>query len=153
MEITLTRLTQVLIASVATTVLPLGVLESQAGDLAASASVDVVSRYVWRGQVLTEDPVLQPAVTVSFLGLSLNVWGSLDLEDTHDSGSDLRLQEVDYTLSYGFSPTGWLDLEGGVIWYAFPGADTTEEVYGSATLTSCPLSRTRMASLFPSGNI
>ncbi len=74
-------------------------------------------------------------------GLTLNIWASMDATDINeDDGESWHMGELDYTLSYGFSPAEWLDLEGGVIWYTFPSADTTGEVYAGATLADCPLS-------------
>ncbi|MCF7854819.1 MAG: MipA/OmpV family protein [Candidatus Pacebacteria bacterium] len=107
--------------------------------------VDAVSNYVWRGQLLTDDPVLQPSVTVGYKGFSLNAWGSIDMTDVNEVGDeDYRLQEVDYTLSYAFSSVEGLDLEGGVIHYDFPGTgfDATRELYGSAALSSMFLAPT-----------
>lgn len=106
---------------------------------------DVVSDYVWRGQLLTDDPVIQPYIDVGAYGLNFNVWGSIDMTDINENGDeDFRLQEVDYTLSYGFTPAAGLDLEAGAIYYDFPGTgfDSTQEVYLSAGLSSLPLSPT-----------
>ncbi len=98
---------------------------------------DLFSKYVWRGMILTDDPVLQPSLTLSMAGFSLNVWGSVDLTDINEGeGEEYHLQELDYTLSYGFTPTEGLDLEVGVIAYTFPGTpyDATSEAYISASL-------------------
>ncbi len=106
---------------------------------------DAVSTYVWRGQVLTDDPVFQPTATVSYKGLSLNVWGSLDMTDIHEtSGHTWRLQEVDYTLAYAYSPIAGLDLQGGAIAYTFPGTTfaSTAELFAAATLSKVPLAPT-----------
>jgi hypothetical protein len=49
-----------------------------AGAAEAELSVDALSRYVWRGQVLNDDASLQPSLTVDAgHGFSLNVWGSM----------------------------------------------------------------------------
>ncbi|MFO7821751.1 MAG: TorF family putative porin [Lentisphaeria bacterium] len=109
------------------------------------AGVDVVSDYVWRGQLLTDDPVIQPSIDVGAHGFNFNAWGSIDMTDVNENGGeDFRLQEVDYTLSYGFSPSEGVDLEVGAIYYDFPGTgfDSTQEVYLSAGLSSLPLSPT-----------
>lgn len=109
--------------------------------LSVGASADWVSHYVWRGMLLTDDPVVQPSVTVSAGGLSLNVWGSIDATEVNeDNGEDGRLQEVDYTLSYAASPMEGLDLEGGFVWYTFSSYDSTGEVYGKVTLPCVLLS-------------
>lgn len=57
-------------------------------------SADLQSRYVWRGQALGGNaPCLQPAATISWKGLSLDLWGSYSLNST-------EYQELDWTLSY-----------------------------------------------------
>lgn len=38
--------------------------------------VDVVSRYVWRGQIYGDAPCIQPWAGVSFAGFTLGAWGS-----------------------------------------------------------------------------
>lgn len=137
-------------------VVMLGLAVSQAGGQELPVSLelgaDIVSKYVWRGQLLTDDPVVQPSATVSFAGLSLNVWGSVDSTDINEKGDDptgpeYRLQEADYTLSYALSPVDGLDLEAGLIYYDFPGTGLygTNEVYVSIALSDLPLSPTLAA--------
>lgn len=107
-------------------------------DLSYGAGADIVSEYVWRGQLLTDEPVIQPYVEVSSGGLCLNIWSSIDTTDTNEVGNETyRIQEVDYTLSYGGTVTEGLDMEGGVIYYDFPGTgfDATQEAYVSASLS------------------
>jgi hypothetical protein len=120
-------------------------------QLGAGSSVDVelgadfVSHYVWRGQLLTDGPVIQPSVTASWRGLRLNVWASVDATDVNEQGSEhVRIQEVDYTLSYTFSPVEGLDLAGGLIEYDFPGTrfDATQELFASASASAVPLAPT-----------
>lgn len=61
-----------------------------------STAVDLQSRYVWRGQPLgMEGPSLQPGATVSYGGLSLDVWGAYNI-GIYD------YQELDWTLAYTF---------------------------------------------------
>lgn len=64
-----------------------------------SVSADVVSRYIWRGQVLG-DAAIQPTAGLSYKGFALDAWGSFGFIDKQDS------KEFDLTLSYtnkGFS--------------------------------------------------
>lgn len=116
---------------------------SQEPVIEAGAGLDIVSHYIWRGQLLTDDPVMQPYVEFGAHGFTLNAWGSVDMTDINeDGGEDFRFQEIDYTLSYAMSPADALDLEGGLIYYDFPGtglAETAEE-YLSAALPKLPLS-------------
>ena len=110
-----------------------------------SGGVDVVSDYVWRGQLLTDDPVIQPYFGIGAKGFSLSVWGSVDTTDYNESGGEeFRFQEVDYSLSYSLSPAEGLDLTTGVIYYDFPGtgAAATSETFVSAALSDLPLTPT-----------
>ena len=84
------------------------------------------SKYVWRGIVVTEDPVFEPSVEVAVGDLTLNVWANIDTTDVNDF--DGQANEIDYTLDYTMS-FEWLSVSVGAIHYAFPQAhvfDTTE---------------------------
>lgn len=127
-----------------------------------SASVDTafVSKYIWRGQRLTNDWSFQPSLTVGVGGFAFNAWGTMDLtkvnpgdnvtipEDPasisgdNDGGLQGHFSEVDYTFSYDHS-FEHVSLGGGVIVYTFPQRSstlpTTEEIYLSASFDSVPL--------------
>ena len=133
-----------LVAVAGVTAAGLGLAQARAGaPVSVSVSADLVSKYVWRGILVTDDPVFQPSVTASWKGLSLNVWGSVDLTDVNENpGDNYRLQEVDYTGSYSFSPVKGLDLTGGAILYTFAGFPDTSEVFATAALSCVPLTPT-----------
>lgn len=59
-----------------------------------TVSADVVSRYIWRGQVLG-DAAIQPTVGLSYKGLSLSGWASLGFVDSQKYD-----KEYDLTLAY-----------------------------------------------------
>jgi hypothetical protein len=101
------------------------------GPLNLNAEVAAHSKYMWRGIIITDDWVVQPSLSASVLGFGVNFWGNLDLSDANDT--EFKLNEVDYTLTYGL-PLPLLDLEGGLIHYRFPNTDTdaTTELYLSA---------------------
>lgn len=108
-------------------------------SLAGAADVEydlaLYSAYVWRGLTVTDGAVLQPAVDISHAsGVSLNVWGNLDLDDVNDLAGELS--EIDLTLAYEVPTGSALGLEVGWIEYLFPstGYPTTREVYVSAGL-------------------
>lgn len=68
----------------------------------ADLSVAVLSDYIWRGQELSYDSiVVQPSMTVSYMGFSANLWGNLDT-DPYAPGEDdpANWSETDFTLSY-----------------------------------------------------
>lgn len=78
-----------------------------------SVGADVVSRYVWRGQVLG-DAAIQPNASLSYKGVSLSAWGSYGFLNTMDT------KEFDLTLSYsadGFN-IGVTDY-----WFSYYGAN------------------------------
>lgn len=107
-------------------------------DVTVDVSVDYVGKYIWRGQVLTNDPVLQPAVTVGMDKLSLGVWGNYDT--TNISGERGEFTEIDYTLDYTDALPG---VEGaffsaGAVYYSFPRAlnvtSATTELYAGISM-------------------
>jgi len=103
----------------------------------------VLSAYIWRGQELSRhSAVIQPATTVSYKGVSLNVWGNLDLRP-YASGAEkysANYTETDFTLSYTHK-IGIVSLTGGYIYYALaaPYANGTDpldsqEIFASVAL-------------------
>ena len=96
------------------------------------AGLALNGKYVWRGQVVTPDPVLQPDVTVNFLGFSAGFWGNIDTNDVN--GMEWEFNEVDWTLGYEMN-LPLLNLGAGFINYTFPGSDasgTTEFYLGAS---------------------
>ena len=94
--------------------------------VSCDAEAAVVSRYVWRGLVLTDDPALQPGFTVTWRNFSFNFWGNLDIGDANDNAGEFN--ETDLTFTYGLE-LGKLTLSAGVLHYDFPNTvygDTTE---------------------------
>lgn len=96
-----------------------------------SMSVDFeafqASKYVWRGLVCNDEPVVQPSLTVSWQsGVSLNLWGSFDQTDFGDAKG--KFSELDYTLGYDWK-SGGKDWTVGYAVYTYPNttfADTSE---------------------------
>jgi hypothetical protein len=112
-----------------------------------AAELTFASRYLWRGQLLTDDPVLQPAVDVGYGDFNLNVWANLDL--TSFNGDEGEFNEVDLTLDWSRSfDVGPFDaaVSAGAIAYLFPNTafgDTLEvfasvgaEVFGHPTVSA-----------------
>ncbi|MBI5552630.1 MAG: MltA-interacting MipA family protein [Desulfobacterales bacterium] len=98
----------------------------------ATATLDAMSAYVWRGITVNDSPVLQPSLDVSKNGFGANVWANYDLDEYYnDAPDDNEFSEVDLTLYYGFKVSD-LEVTVGVIQYLFPaGGLSTREVYGS----------------------
>ncbi|HBG77762.1 MAG TPA: hypothetical protein DDW84_02775 [Phycisphaerales bacterium] len=101
-------------------------------DFAFNLTSDFYSKYVWRGQLLNDDPVFQPGISVGYKGFTFGVWGNADL--TNYTGNSGEFTEFDYTLSYSgkFNPDGKLGYTLGVVHYQFPSSflDTTEIFWG-----------------------
>ena len=97
-------------------------------------TTDFFSKYVWRGQVLTDDPVWQPGISMAYGGFTAGIWANMDLDGTF-SGD---FTEVDYYLDYSGSLTETIGYSVGYIYYNFPevltsGGDT-QEVYAGLSL-------------------
>jgi len=102
------------------------------------ASVDFLSKYIWRGQNIDDDPVFQPSISAAYGNLAASIWGNLELTNINDKSGDFS--EIDYSLGC----TGTLPrVDGvgysiGVIYYDFPSSaadgtrtpDTTEVYWG-----------------------
>ena len=57
----------------------------------ASVYVDFLNQYVWRGYALSDahkGMVIQPSVTASYRGFSLNVWGNFDTVNKNPAGPE-----------------------------------------------------------------
>ncbi len=128
--------------------------------LSFSADLAASSKYIWRGQRLTDGWSLQPAGTLGIGDFSLNVWGNMDLEAVNEgdalflkgnptapAGDNNGLQghfsEVDYTFSYAI-PLKNVGLETGAIVYTFPersaSLPSTVEIYSGINFEMLPLS-------------
>ncbi|MCK5451585.1 MAG: hypothetical protein KAI70_07460 [Candidatus Omnitrophica bacterium] len=120
-----------------------------------SVSNDFCTKYIWRGQNLGEEPVLQNDYSLSKYGITLDLWTSYTLNNdkSKDGGRYSEYTEVDYTIDYSFSPAELLGLMGSDSWeyleplgvsigytyYTFPNVDwdsngfDTHEVYVGAS--------------------
>jgi hypothetical protein len=118
-----------------------------------TSDAEVASKYVWRGQRLTNDWSLQPSATIARKGFSFGIWGSMDLTAVNEGdslflpqnpaaapGTHRGLQghfsEVDYTFGYSHS-SSLGSLTAGTVLYTFPdrGASlcSTSEAYAGFT--------------------
>jgi hypothetical protein len=116
------------LAALAVTKVAMIALAGPAAAIEVDLALPVVSQYVWRGWIIDPEPSFQPSLTVSALGFSVNLWGSLDLTD-HNGHRD-EFTEMDTTVEYGraFGP---LTAAAGADYCVFPGiAPFTSEFYG-----------------------
>ena len=94
---------------------------------------DYLSKYIWRGQNLDDDNVFQTGLSAGYGGLTMSIWGSLEL--TNINGNNNELTEVDYSLDYSgdFPGLSGVGYSVGLIYYDFPNTqakDTTEVYWG-----------------------
>ena len=94
----------------------------------AIGDLDFYSAYVSRGQVNSDRPVIEPALTVKKHGVRLNVWGNLDLSD--QVTGNRQFSEVDLTAAYDF-PVPVIETSAGIIEYLYPNTPrpSTREVF------------------------
>jgi len=96
-------------------------------------SADFNGKYIWRGQVITDDPVFQPGVTMGIDKFTAGFWGNVNLtdyaEDTAGTYSGGSFTEYDYSLDYTTSVMEGVDLSVGAINYYFPSFEDTTELY------------------------
>ena len=101
-------------------------------DFSIGVTADFFSKYVWRGQNLVDDWVLQPGMNISYRGITASFWGNLDLTDENYNKDEFS--EIDLTLDYSGQVPGAdiLNYTFGVIYYDFPvsgAGDDTWEIY------------------------
>lgn len=116
----------------------------------ANASLSLLSGYMWRGQLASDEAVLQPSLTAKDAnGFSFNAWANMDLTDNNSltvydatgagtkKDAENEFWEYDLTLAYALPLKGPVTASLGVIQYTFPvlGA-STREVYGTVGLNT-----------------
>lgn len=113
------------------------------GDgLGIDITADFFSKYVWRGQLLNDNYVFQPGISTTMGGLTLGVWGNMDMTNEATKGGDMT--EVDYYVDYSGDLTEGIAYSIGAVYYDFPTYDpvvddTTEIYVGLAfDLPLCP---------------
>lgn len=103
-------------------------------DISVGAGVDFYSKYIWRGQNLVDEPVLQPSAYVGIENFTASVWGNYALTDDED------WTELDYTFDYTTSlafvspKLEKLSVSFGYIYYDFPHLppnNDSQEVYAA----------------------
>ncbi len=104
--------------------------------LSADITLDGNSLYVWRGQLLTNDPVFQPGLSIGAYGFTGSIWANLEMTEINEAGGEFS--EIDYALDYSGSMPGFetLGYSAGIIQYVFPtlsgdSLSTTEIYFGA----------------------
>lgn len=96
----------------------------------ATAEIGLLSSHVWRGQVLNNDFILQPQVTVAQYGVSLNIVGDYDL-GSNWLGVSSDFSELDISLAYTLPLNiNEASVDVGVIGYHYPANGTAVSPFG-----------------------
>jgi len=106
-------------------------------------SVDMLSQYIFRGIAFSRHSVVfQPSFTISYKGLSANIWGNFDTSERNPYGlitpnrDGAKWNETDITVSYSREIIKNLTLSGGIIYYALDSntaANDSFEIFGTAS--------------------
>ncbi len=95
------------------------------------ASLDLNSRYIWRGMAWSQGPVLQPSVWSSLLGFNILAWANADLGlDTGRRG----FNEIDVFVE-GTSGRSGLAVVPGLNLYTYPGRGEDSPWTAEAVIT------------------
>lgn len=109
-------------------------LYAEEPKVSGTASVDIMSNYVWRGQKLSNSWVVQPSVGITYGSFGANLWSNYDSDRAEAISSDTghgEFTETDLTLNYSFSVDKF-NFVAGYIYYALEGANDTQEFYFSS---------------------
>ena len=94
-----------------------------------------VSKYIWRGQNLSNTASMQPGLGFSYKNFSISSWSNFAHTPIGDSGvAGNHWTEHDLTVDYGFALSDKIALNVGYINYAFPNFTEgrySSEIYGS----------------------
>jgi len=139
-----------------------------AAQVTVGADVGLNSRYMFWGLTLSNRPVVQPDIYLTYAGFTAGVWGNLEVSkdgdpsDLTSGGTRSGITEVDYWLEYN-RDVGPTAVKLGVIRWTYSQENTgslspyatqanfpqltengpdinSTELYGAVTLSSVPLS-------------
>ena len=120
---------------------------AQSGESPAQIGADLglYSKYIWRGMVWDEDPVLQPDLWLIVGRLTMTVWGNMDLTDD-DGDVEGQFNEWDGYIDVNLGARGPLSFGAGLYLMDFIepsgvgsttvelGASASADVIGNPTL-------------------
>jgi hypothetical protein len=91
-------------------------------ETSGSASVDLMSNYVWRGQKLSNSIVVQPSTGITYGGFGANLWANYDADTKEQNETDLTVNFSNSVDKFSY--------DVGYIYYALDGSENdTQEVY------------------------
>lgn len=93
---------------------------SQPAENQAQVGADLClcSKYIWRGMVWDEDPVLQPDLWMNVGRLTMTFWGNMDLTDP-DGGFEGQFNEWDAYIDVNLGARGPLVFGAGLYYMNF----------------------------------
>ena len=104
----------------------------EADDFDFKVTVDYLTKYIWRGQNVSDRSVFQPTVSLYSNGFTGSFWGNMDL--TGQNEHRWEFIELNFVLDYTASlpDMNGVNFSIGTIHYQFPNtsAKPTTEVYG-----------------------
>lgn len=104
-------------------------LKEKGIEVTGGGTLDFYDKYVWRGQYLDTDAVVQPGFSLSSKGFTVGYWGSLPLEKSDALNSD----ESDFYIAYAYTlmPDSAVPvtLSAGHTWYQFPAGPTSSKEF------------------------
>ncbi len=123
-----------------------------------SLSDSFLTKYIWRGWNLGDEPVMETDASIFWHGVTLDIWSnySFNNDKTKDGGRYQEFTEMDYTIDYTLNMGDFGDMIGaempeivkplslstGYIYYTFPNVDwkskyfDSHEVYFGASYSS-----------------
>ena len=88
-----------------------------------TAGADLVSRYIWRGADINNQPNVQPSITFEYGGLQAGLWGSYGFGHLNPVDTDYKLSsEIDTWLGYSVDLSSSLNATLLITDYYFPNA-------------------------------
>ena len=134
-----TRNSLTLLLFVILLLVPTGPVAAEDKEWSLGFDAPTNSKYLWRGINLVDDFVFQPSVTFGYQGLTLALWGNMELTDVNDYGAGFgsgsgKFTEVDMTVDYSWSHDAF-GFSVGLINYRFPNTpyDATTELYAAVS--------------------
>jgi hypothetical protein len=102
-------------------VIGLSYIPISAQDLSVDAGADFVSRYVWRGLNVNDQPNIQPYISLQYSGLQFGFWGSYSLTNLNSEDENYSFgSEIDTWLSYSITLNKSISVTALLTDYYFP---------------------------------
>lgn len=112
-----------------------------------ASSNSFMTKYIWRGWNLGDEPVMQTDFSLSWYGFTFELWSNYTLNNdkSKDEGRYQEFTEIDYAIDYTFSVGEMSEMLGmevpelveplsvsaGYIYYTFPNVDWDDKFFDS----------------------